>query len=63
MKWTEEDRAEFAERITDGMVAELTLEDMRQFCWDTLYEELLEDDWSDLIMHAQEYAPELLTDG
>lgn len=63
MKWTEEDRPEFAERIADGMIAEMTLEDMRQACWDTLYEELLEDEWVDLLMHAEEYAPELLGDG
>lgn len=63
MKWTEEDRAEFAERIADGMIAEMTFEDMRQTCWDILYEELLADEWVDLLMYAEEYAPEMLADG
>jgi hypothetical protein len=63
MNWTEEDRPEFVERIVDGMVAQLTLEEMRQTCWDLLYDELLTNDWTDLFMHAEEYAPDLLGDG
>ena len=45
------------------MVAQLTLEEMRQTCWDLLYDELLTNDWTDLFMHAEEYAPDLLGDG
>ena len=63
MNWTEEDRPEFVERIVDGMVAQFTLEEMRQTCWDLLYDELLTNDWTDLFMHAEEYAPDLLGDG
>ena len=58
--WTEEDRPELVERIVDGMIAELTFEDMRQACWDNLYEDLMDDEWVDLLMYAEEYAPDLL---
>lgn len=63
MTWTEDDRPVFAERIADGMIAEMTLEEMRQACWDILYEDLIYNEWADLLMHAEQYAPELLTDG
>ena len=63
MNWTDEDREEFAERITDAMVAQMTLEDMRQCVWDLIYDDLVDQKWSDLFMHAQEYAPELLEGG
>ena len=63
MIWNEEDRAEFAERIADGMITEMTFEDMRQTCWDILYEDLMGDEWVDLLMHAEQYAPDLLADG
>ena len=63
MNWTDEDREEFAERITDAMVAQMTLEDMRQCVWDLIYDDLVDQKWSDLLMHAQEYAPELLEGG
>lgn len=58
--WTEEDRPEFVERIVDEMIAELTFEDMRQACWDNLYEDLMDDEWVDLLMYAEQYAPDLL---
>lgn len=61
INWTDEDRPEFVERIVDGMVAQLTLEEMRQTCWDLLYDELLTNEWTDLLMQAEEYAPDLLT--
>jgi len=63
MKWTEEDRHEFVERIADGMIAELTFEVMRQACWDNLYDDLMCVEWVDLLMYAEQYAPDLLTDG
>ena len=63
MIWTEEDREEFVERITDGMIAQMTLEDIRQCVWDMIYEDLIWQEWPDLIMQAHDYAPELLGDG
>lgn len=60
MIWNEEDRYSFVERIVDEMIAELTFEDMRQVCWDNLYEDLIDDHWSDLLMYAEQYAPDLL---
>jgi hypothetical protein len=60
MKWVEEDRPEFVERIVDGMVAEMTYESIKQCVWDLLYEDLLYQGWADLWMHAEKYAPELL---
>ena len=63
MRWIDEDREEFVERITDGMVAQMTFEDIRQCVWDMIYEDLVFQEWPDLLMHAREYAPELLEDG
>ena len=63
MNWTDEDREEFAEKITDAMVAQMTLEDMRQCVWDLIYDDLIYQEWPDLIMQAHEYAPELLEGG
>jgi len=63
MNWTDEDRVEFAEQITDAMVAQMTLEDMRRCVWDLIYDDLVHQKWADLIMHAQDYAPELLEGG
>jgi len=51
------------ERIADGMIAELTFEVMRQACWDNLYDDLMCVEWVDLLMYAEQYAPELLADG
>lgn len=59
MNWVEEDRAEFVERIVDGMIAEMTYESIKQCVWDMLYDDLLQQNWSDLWMHAEQYAPEL----
>ena len=58
--WVEEDRAEFVERIVDGMVSEMTYESIRQCVWDLLYDDLLQQEWADLWMHAEKYAPDLL---
>ena len=60
MNWVEEDRAEFVERIVDGMVAEMTYESIKQSVWDLLYEDLIYQEWPDLWMHAEKYAPELV---
>ena len=59
-KWVEEDRPEIVERIVDGMVAEMTYESIKQCVWDLLYEDLLYQEWPDLWMHAEKYAPDLL---
>jgi hypothetical protein len=58
--WVEEDREEVVSAIVDGMVSEMTLEQMRQVVWDGLYEDLIWQGWSDLWMYVEDYAPELL---
>lgn len=59
-QWVDEDRAEFVERIVDGMVSEMTYESIKQCVWDLLYEDLIYQEWPDLWMHAEKYAPELI---
>jgi hypothetical protein len=61
--WVEEDRAEIVERIVDGMVAEMTYESIKQCVWDLLYEDLIYQEWADLWMHAEKYAPEIFDVG
>jgi hypothetical protein len=58
-QWIEEDRPEIAERIVDGMVSEYTLEQLRQYVWDSLYDQIIFQEWPDLWMYAERYAPEL----
>jgi hypothetical protein len=58
-QWVDEDRPEFVERIVDGMVSEYTLEQLRQYVWDSLYDQIIFQEWSDLWMYAERYAPEL----
>jgi hypothetical protein len=58
--WVEEDREEVVSEIIEGMIAEMTLEQMRNKVWDMLYDDLIWQDWSDLWMHAEEFAPETL---
>jgi len=38
----------------------MTLEEMRRCVWDLLYEDLIFQEWVDLCMHAEMYAPDLL---
>lgn len=59
-EWVDEDRAEIAERVVDAMVAEMTFEEMRQYVWDSLYDELIHQHWSYTLEYAEKYAPELL---
>ena len=59
-RWTEEDRAEFAEAIADGMISEMTYEQIRQYVWDSLYDEVIHQHWSYILGYAEKYAPELL---
>jgi len=63
MNWTEEDRPEIVERIVDAMVTEMTFENLRQSAWDMLYDDLLHQEWPDIWMYVEQYAPELLGDG
>jgi hypothetical protein len=59
-QWVEEDRPEIVERIVDGMVGEYTLEQLRQYVWDSLYDQIIFQEWSDLWTYAERYAPELM---
>ena len=61
--WVEEDREELIEAIVDGMVSRMTLEDMRRVVWDLHYEDVICQQPKDVLMLAEEYAPDLLTDG
>ena len=60
MNWTYEDKHEVAEAIVDGMIAEMTYDDMRQLVWDVFYDDLISQSWDDLLMYAEQYAPDLL---
>jgi hypothetical protein len=62
-QWVEEDRPEIVERIVDGMVAEMTYESIKQCVWDLLYEDLIYQEWADLWMYAEKYAPEIFDVG
>ena len=42
------------------MVADMTFDQMRQLVWDVYYDDLIGNEWVDLLMHAEQYAPELL---
>ena len=50
------------EDTIEGMIREMSLEKMRQIVWDMLYEDLICQKWSDLVMQAEEFAPETLED-
>jgi hypothetical protein len=56
----EEDREEFVSAIIDGIIANMTYEEMRNFVWDKFYDDLIWQEWADLWMCAEEYAPELI---
>jgi CTP:phosphocholine cytidylyltransferase-like protein len=58
--WVEEDRDEIASAIVDSMVAEMTLEQMRNKVWDHYFDNVVMQDWSDLWMLAEEYTPDLI---
>jgi hypothetical protein len=58
--WVEEDRDEIASAIVDNMISELTLEQMRNKVWDYYFDDVVMQDWGDLWMLAEEYAPDLL---
>ena len=56
----EDSREEVVAAIIDGMIAQMTFEEMRMRVWDMLYEDLVWQEWPDLLMHAEEFAPEVL---
>jgi hypothetical protein len=58
--WVEEDRDEIASAIVDNMISEMTLEQMRNKVWDYYFDDVIMQDWADLWMLAEEYAPDLL---
>jgi hypothetical protein len=49
--------------VVDGMVSRMTLEEMRAVVWDMHYEDIAWQEWGDILMLADEYAPEMLPDG
>lgn len=57
--WIEEDREEVMSAIVEGIIAGMTYEEMRSKIWDLLYEDLLWQEWPDIWMLAEEFAPEL----
>lgn len=58
--WIEEDRGEIVEIITDNIVSNMTLEEMRQQVWDMFYDDIVHQDWGTIWDYAETYAPELL---
>jgi hypothetical protein len=58
--WVDEDREEVVAAIIDGIIAEMTFEQMRNKVWDMYYDDLIWQEWPDLWMQAEEYAPELV---
>ena len=61
--WTDEDREEVVSAIVDGIITQMTLEEMRKNVWDSLYEDLIWQEWTDLMLQAEDYAPGILVDG
>jgi hypothetical protein len=59
-EWIEDDRMDVVTAIVDGMISQLTLEQMRQIVWDLHYEQTIWQEWVDLWDLAEDYAPELL---
>ena len=52
-------KEDIAEQIADNMVSVMTFENMRQFVWDSLYDDLIHQSWSDLRMAAEDYGVEI----
>ena len=61
--WIEEDREELVCEIVENIVSRMTLEEMRAVVWDMHYEDIVWQQPSDILMLADEYAPEMLPDG
>lgn len=58
--WVEDDREEIIGAIIEGMIAEMTFEEIRNKVWDMLYEDLIWQEWSDIWLYAEEYAPDIM---
>ncbi len=58
MNWTEEDREMIISDVVDGMIAEMTFEEMRMQCWDNLYDDLICMEDFTLEQLASAYAPQ-----
>jgi hypothetical protein len=58
--WVEEDRHVIAERLTDAMMRDMTVEDLRRVVWDTFYDDLVHQDWEELFAFAEDFDTELL---
>jgi hypothetical protein len=58
----EENRENFVSELADAIISQMTFESMRQAVWDSIYEDLIWQDWGDLCMTAEEYAPDLLSE-
>jgi hypothetical protein len=52
----EEDREELVSAIIDGMIAEMTYEELRNHVWDSFYDDLIWQEWADIQMYAERYA-------
>lgn len=61
--WLEEDREELVCAIVENIVSRMTLEEMRRMVWDKHYEDVAWLPMRDILMFAEEYAPEMLPDG
>jgi hypothetical protein len=57
---TDEVREELMGAITDGMIREMTFEDLRQFVWNCLYDDLLSVSEWELEEYAKKYAVDWL---
>lgn len=59
-EWIEEDREDVVTAIVDGMISQMTFEEMRQELWDLYYEQIIWQEWVDLWDLAEDYSPDLL---
>jgi hypothetical protein len=48
-------KEEYVEKICDAIVAEMSRGDLERFVWDHMYDEICTQEWTDLIMLAQDY--------
>jgi hypothetical protein len=58
--YDERDREEIVGAVIEGMIAQMTFEEMRGKIWDMLYDDLIWQEWADLVMLAEEFVPGLL---
>jgi hypothetical protein len=58
--WREDDRELFAEAIAENVVKGMSLKDLQRLAWDAVFDEMVNKDWPDLWLMAEDYAPELI---